>query len=118
MIEPRNLNMIEPMTADEAWQDLLDKDDRTSPADYPEMCLISREELAGYMSAARAMVMEAQGWTLQSSIYEGFSTEIWADSRPPGKRTVAIVRDFQDAKAILVAVAQAADHTTKAGLEQ
>jgi hypothetical protein len=28
-----------------AWQDLLDKDDRTSPEEYPEMALITFEEL-------------------------------------------------------------------------
>ncbi len=36
----------------EAWQDLLDKDDRTSPDDYPEMCLITRDELANYMASS------------------------------------------------------------------
>lgn len=30
----------------EIWQELLDKDDRTSPAEYPEMVLISFDELA------------------------------------------------------------------------
>lgn len=34
------------------WQALLDKDDRTSPADYPDMCLITRNELAGVMAEA------------------------------------------------------------------
>jgi len=42
-------------------------------------------------------------WTLQSSIYEGFSTEIWADDRPPGERTIAVVRDYTDAVTILAA---------------
>ena len=28
------------------WQDLLDKDDRTSPAEYPDMALIAFEEFA------------------------------------------------------------------------
>jgi len=31
-------------TTDELWQDLLDKDDRNSPAEYPDMILITREE--------------------------------------------------------------------------
>jgi hypothetical protein len=34
------------------WRDLLDKDDRTSPAEYPEMCLITKEELQDYMERA------------------------------------------------------------------
>ena len=36
-------------TIDEAWTELLEKDDRTSPEDYPEMCLITKEELADFM---------------------------------------------------------------------
>ena len=36
----------------ECWQELNDKDDRNSPADYPEMCLITRAELADYMKRA------------------------------------------------------------------
>lgn len=30
---------------DAAWQELLDKDDRTSPAEYPDMALITKDEL-------------------------------------------------------------------------
>jgi hypothetical protein len=33
----------------ELWRDLCEKDDRTSPADYPEMCLITYEEFRGYL---------------------------------------------------------------------
>lgn len=47
---------------------------------------------------------QVDDFTLQSSIYEGFSTEIWADNRPPGQRTVAIVRDYRDAVRILAAL--------------
>ncbi|MFG1247316.1 DnaJ-like cysteine-rich domain-containing protein [Xanthobacter flavus] len=39
------------MTADEAWQDLCEKDDRTS-IDYPGFALIRQKELAAYMLAA------------------------------------------------------------------
>ncbi len=31
------------------WQDLLDKDDRTSPEEYPDMALITREEFEAAM---------------------------------------------------------------------
>lgn len=34
---------------DRLWQDLLDKDDRTSPAEYPDMALITRDEFEGYL---------------------------------------------------------------------
>jgi len=39
-------------TIDEAWQDLVEKDDRTSPEEYPDMALITHDELAGYMAHA------------------------------------------------------------------
>jgi hypothetical protein len=35
---------------DFAWQNLLDADDRTSPAEYPEMCLITRDELSSIIA--------------------------------------------------------------------
>lgn len=41
------------MTPEQAWQDLLEKDDRTSPEDCPDMCLITFEELRDYMRAAK-----------------------------------------------------------------
>lgn len=34
---------------DREWQRLCEKDDRTSPAEYPDHCLISRDELADAM---------------------------------------------------------------------
>src|ERR1700677_2477759 len=40
------------LLCDKEWQDLLDKDDRTSPADYPDMALITRVEFGGAMSEA------------------------------------------------------------------
>ena len=52
------------LTLDEAWQDLVDKDDRTSPEEYPDMALITREELADYMqspqSRGQALVREGE----------------------------------------------------------
>ena len=42
-----------------------------------------------------------ENWTLDPSIYEGFTTEISALDRAPGQRTIAIVRTYQDALAIM-----------------
>lgn len=36
------------------WQGLLDKDDRTSPEEYPDMALISKGELSGHIAEAMA----------------------------------------------------------------
>lgn len=41
--------------ANEVWRDLLEKDDRTSPAEYPEMCLIDHDELASIIFTAVAL---------------------------------------------------------------
>ena len=41
------------LTAAEAWSDLLDKDDRTSPEGRPDMLLITRDELTDYMARAQ-----------------------------------------------------------------
>lgn len=59
------------MTADKAWQDLCEKDDRTS-IDYPGFALIRQDELATYMLAAAPVAPPAEsepvavpaGWKL------------------------------------------------------
>lgn len=38
-----------PVYISELWQDLLEKDDRTSPEEYPEMALITFDEFAAYL---------------------------------------------------------------------
>jgi hypothetical protein len=45
--------MVEPFTAQAAWDELVNKDDRTSPEEYPDHCLISFEELQDFMSRSR-----------------------------------------------------------------
>lgn len=37
------------------WLDLQEKDDRTSPEEYPDMCLITRDELAAFVRYAIAL---------------------------------------------------------------
>lgn len=41
-----------PTYVRDLWQTLLDKDDRNSPAEYPEMCLITFEEFERYLADA------------------------------------------------------------------
>jgi hypothetical protein len=38
---------------DAAWQELIEKDDRTSPAEYPDMALITKDELSRFIAASR-----------------------------------------------------------------
>lgn len=40
------------LTPDKAWNDLCEKGDCTSPEDYPDHCLITKDELEDYMSRA------------------------------------------------------------------
>lgn len=39
---------------DELWQDLLERDDRTSPEEHPDMALITRDELRAALAAYEA----------------------------------------------------------------
>ena len=58
--------MPEPITAlvvevaDDHWQRLCDVDDRTSPAEYPDMCLITREELGDAIADAVALALKVE----------------------------------------------------------
>lgn len=46
------------LEAHRLWQELLDKDDRTSPAEYPEMALITWDEFRATVHAAPAHPVE------------------------------------------------------------
>jgi hypothetical protein len=51
----------DPVTAKilECWVDLCEKGDRSSPEEYPDHCLITYDELAGYMRQAVSAKPEA-----------------------------------------------------------
>jgi hypothetical protein len=46
---------------DAAWTELCEVDDRTSPEDYPEMCLITRDELADFMGRSTPVQPDSGG---------------------------------------------------------
>lgn len=46
--------------AHELWQDLLEKDDRTSPEEYPDMALITQDEFFAALDRFRAAEVEAE----------------------------------------------------------
>lgn len=52
----------ERLSPDAAWQQLLEVDDRTSPAEYPDHCLITKDELAFFMSQAPSSSVPVEGW--------------------------------------------------------
>jgi hypothetical protein len=66
--------------ADKAWNELLNKDDRPSPEEYPEMCLITKDELADFM--ALASPPSAAVRALEAAEYECWS--IKCESYPTG----------------------------------
>lgn len=47
-----------PFTGVEAWDELVNVDDRTSPEEYPDMCLITRDELIDFMQRAAGHAIE------------------------------------------------------------
>lgn len=62
------------LTPDEAWHELIEKDDRNSPEKYPDHCLISFEELQDFMSRSRGI----SGNNVAPSLHEtGVSDEDW-----------------------------------------
>ncbi|MGM4906305.1 Lar family restriction alleviation protein [Tardiphaga sp. 866_E4_N2_1] len=52
----------EALTADDAWHELVEKDDRNSPEEYPEMCLITIEELRNFMDRAALSAAPVSAW--------------------------------------------------------
>jgi hypothetical protein len=50
--EARHAVLRGPKAIDDCWRELSEMDDRTSPADHPEMCLITLHELAAFMAMA------------------------------------------------------------------
>jgi hypothetical protein len=55
------------MKPDEAWLDLSEVTDRTSPPEHPDMCLITSEELADYMHSAFQDGLIQAAWTLRNA---------------------------------------------------
>ncbi|MBS0268659.1 MAG: hypothetical protein JSS54_06750 [Proteobacteria bacterium] len=72
------------MTIDEAWMDLVEKEDRTSPEAYPEMALIAREELRDYMVSAAARAASTTALVCESVLSEAFDIiRALLDTMPP-----------------------------------
>ena len=50
--------MTEPSEWADLWRDLCEKDDRTSPEEYPDMALLTFEEFCSLLAAARRRGIE------------------------------------------------------------
>jgi hypothetical protein len=61
------------------WLDLLEKDDRTSPPEYPDMALITKDELG----AALRVALEAAAKAVKQ-VSDGFLSEEYATPQPVG----------------------------------
>lgn len=68
--QPSPAATVETLTPAEAWSELVEKDDRTSPEDYPEMALITEKELRGFMQrgAVKSKVLDPT----DEFYYEGY----------------------------------------------
>lgn len=63
------------------WQNLLDKDDRTSPAEYPDMALITFDEFAQAIARCHAEVIATAGADDDAVQCEGCSKSIASGMR-------------------------------------
>ncbi len=102
------------LLCDAEWQNLCEKDDRTSPAEYPEMCLINQAEVGaliceGYLLAkdqdrAALSVREGEVEELRRAL-EPFAKEADAHEArgfwSPGTYWSAPMAAFRDARAAL-----------------
>lgn len=77
---------VEAFTPEDAWHDLVEKDDRNSPEEYPEMCLISFEELKDFMRRAKPTLPALD--PADEVYYEGYEEGRRAASPPPPADTV------------------------------
>jgi hypothetical protein len=72
--------------ADDLWQELLDKNDRTSPDEYPDMALITREELADFIARSSA----GTGANAVAEAARNFADLFIADSVDPPALTTEV----------------------------
>lgn len=78
---------LERIVAD-MWRDLCEKDDRTSPAEYPDMALVTHDELAAIIKLALdALPAEGDGWRpIETAPKDGTVVDIWTKYRDVGAR--------------------------------
>jgi hypothetical protein len=55
-------------TREAIWRGLLEKDDRTSPADYPDMALITRDELFAYLDDFAAQARTSAPYNIDRAV--------------------------------------------------
>jgi len=73
-----------------AWQELVEYDDRTSPEEYPDMALITFEELRDFMARAAKAMQERCAKVAQEHADQCDDTAI-------GRRTNQTARNVADA---------------------
>ena len=82
------------------WQNLLDKDDRNSPEEYPDMAMLTFDEFAGYIREASAphaeqiaALMEAAG-AFRDALEESLALNInWSSDAEP--ETLAYYSEYK-----------------------
>ncbi len=60
----------EGMTPAEAWQELIEYDDRNSPEEYPEMALITSDELTSFMQRASPAPVAPTAMAVRKAVVE------------------------------------------------
>jgi hypothetical protein len=116
----------EGVSASEAWQELVEYDDRTSPEEYPDMALITREELASFMERATHPTTRAAANVGRGVRIDWLSPEEYADliadlegyTEPETPQDMVCIRAMQalaKADAIFTALRQPASDDYRRG---
>ncbi len=93
--------LAETFTADDAWHELVEKDDRNSPEEYPEMCLITIEELRDFMQRSSHVGALDPSDEIYYEGYEQARADLGA--APPAASADAVREDIlSDIKAELI----------------
>ncbi|WP_267395529.1 MULTISPECIES: hypothetical protein [unclassified Sphingomonas] len=78
----------EPLSPEDAWDELVNVDDRTSPEEYPDMCLITRDELFDFMRRATPPASEAT--PAKAADYNGHIPNKYLPALPAGASLFAV----------------------------
>lgn len=117
---PAEAGEDERLTPDEAWSDLLEKDDRTSPEDQPDMLLIAWDELADYMVRAQPQAREDAQPVGEIVLSNKFGSGVsWLDGKIPPLGSKLYTRPSLDALRLAVGALEGISevaHITRAHL--
>lgn len=88
------------------WNVLLEKDDRTSPEEYPDMCLIDRRELACAMTEAFIFAKDQSSPMLAELLEALKLATSWIDNLPAANSSHQMLQHHIDSFKAAIAKAE------------